>query len=263
MIPFDDSLDDDIRFDRLVDGELIAAERRQLLASLDDEPGAWRRCAMAFLEAQAWRQSMHGIQLSSDPTHDVEARPDVVDRAPIAAAAIRDELGRTERNLRRTSLVGLILAMAGCFIVAFLLGTEFRRRATTVQPAAESLAASQNTHPANTHPANTEQAITPQDGEVPVALDEVTPWGEATLLVDDEGGQEVDVPVFDLDADARQVLLENSTAALDDLVYDLRQRGFEVRQDVRWSPVDMGGGQQMYVPVGDFEITPVSRQVIP
>src|SRR3990172_4689745 len=45
---------DDILFDRLVDGELSPGERRELLASLDGRPDGWRRCALAFLEAQAW-----------------------------------------------------------------------------------------------------------------------------------------------------------------------------------------------------------------
>src|SRR5262245_7197050 len=44
---------DDVLFDRLVDGELSADERRHFLTSLDDRPDGWRRCAIAFLEAQS------------------------------------------------------------------------------------------------------------------------------------------------------------------------------------------------------------------
>ena len=47
--------------DRLVDGELSDSERRDLLLRLDDEPNGWRKCAMAFLEAQSWREAMAGI----------------------------------------------------------------------------------------------------------------------------------------------------------------------------------------------------------
>src|SRR5262245_12670555 len=49
---------DDILFDRLVDGELSSEERGRLLASLDDRPGGWRQCALAFLEAQSWRTDL-------------------------------------------------------------------------------------------------------------------------------------------------------------------------------------------------------------
>ena len=53
------SENDDALFDRLVDGELSDFERQRLLASLDDPQGVWRdqgwrRCALAFLEAQTW-----------------------------------------------------------------------------------------------------------------------------------------------------------------------------------------------------------------
>ena len=51
--------------DRLVDGELGLHERRELLAGLDDEPGAWRRCALAFLESQSWRWQLS--RMASEP----------------------------------------------------------------------------------------------------------------------------------------------------------------------------------------------------
>jgi len=41
---------------RLADGELPADERRRLLRQLDERPDGWRRCALAFLENQAFAQ---------------------------------------------------------------------------------------------------------------------------------------------------------------------------------------------------------------
>jgi len=43
--------------DRLVDGTLPDADRRRLLLCLEAEPCGWRRCALAFLEAHAWREA--------------------------------------------------------------------------------------------------------------------------------------------------------------------------------------------------------------
>ena len=43
--------------DRLVDGELNEAERASLLRAIDLQPDAWKRCALAFLEAQSWREA--------------------------------------------------------------------------------------------------------------------------------------------------------------------------------------------------------------
>ncbi len=48
----------DEELDRLVDGELTHEERRALIARLEADPDGWRRCAVAFLEAQAWREAM-------------------------------------------------------------------------------------------------------------------------------------------------------------------------------------------------------------
>lgn len=43
---------DPATLDRLVDGELRGAERAAVLALLEGSPDGWRRCALAFLEAQ-------------------------------------------------------------------------------------------------------------------------------------------------------------------------------------------------------------------
>lgn len=40
--------------DKLVDGELDEACRAELLRALDECPDGWKRCALAFLEAQSW-----------------------------------------------------------------------------------------------------------------------------------------------------------------------------------------------------------------
>ena len=45
-------------FDRLGDGELSASERRTLVARIEASPDGWKRCALAFLEAQAWREAI-------------------------------------------------------------------------------------------------------------------------------------------------------------------------------------------------------------
>ena len=52
---------DDQQFDLLVDGELSESDRHALLSSLDGSPEGWRRCALAFLEAQAWKEQMRSI----------------------------------------------------------------------------------------------------------------------------------------------------------------------------------------------------------
>lgn len=49
-------MDSESPLDRLVDGELSESDRSELLLQLEHEPEGWRRCALAFLEAQCWKQ---------------------------------------------------------------------------------------------------------------------------------------------------------------------------------------------------------------
>ena len=72
----------DAWIDRLVDGELSEADYRAVIAALDRHPAHWRRCAQAFLEAQALRGDLSqwleqddlldimGVSAASPPSHD-------------------------------------------------------------------------------------------------------------------------------------------------------------------------------------------------
>src|ERR1017187_1735563 len=55
------------QFDLLVDGELSEADRRALLLQLEHEPDGWRRCALAFLEAQCWKAELGQMAESAAP----------------------------------------------------------------------------------------------------------------------------------------------------------------------------------------------------
>lgn len=92
---------DDRRFDLLVDGELGEAARRQLLSRLDDEPGGWRRCALAFLEAQSWRQAFGAVVAGT--------KAEVPSRRPTTW-------------FRLGGPASTLLAMAASFAAALILG---------------------------------------------------------------------------------------------------------------------------------------------
>ncbi len=68
------SMDDLI--DQIVDGTLTPAQLREAIERLDREPDGWKRCTLAFLEAQCWRES---FRLVGEPKqsggHDVNFRP--------------------------------------------------------------------------------------------------------------------------------------------------------------------------------------------
>ena len=92
---------DDRRLDLLVDGELSEEDRGALLRLLDREPGGWRRCALAFLEAQAWKRELPALLDSSGEAPD-RLQP--------------------RRRWWWSRHAGTLLAMAATFLVALTLG---------------------------------------------------------------------------------------------------------------------------------------------
>src|SRR5450755_1488590 len=109
---YDDSnTSDDVLFDRLVDGELTAAERRELLSSLDGRPTGWRRCALAFLEAQTWQDQIG--RLVRDPVERSEAAPENIHQR----SAVRLVAGRP---------ITTWFALAASVMLAFTLGLALR-----------------------------------------------------------------------------------------------------------------------------------------
>ena len=115
--PVDDRpVDDDGIFDRLVDGELDEAEQRALIESLDERPDGWRRCALAFLEAQSWRRDFSGI----------------VATVTTATRAVEHRAGRAWFTQTSTWI-----AAAASFLVALGLGTLFREEVRTPESQAK------------------------------------------------------------------------------------------------------------------------------
>jgi hypothetical protein len=76
---------DDAELDRLVDGSLAEPRRRRLLLALDSTPGGWRRCALAFLEAQAWRAALCEVD-GAPPARDVAPGADITAQALVSPA---------------------------------------------------------------------------------------------------------------------------------------------------------------------------------
>src|SRR5438874_1985215 len=99
--------DSPIRLDRLVDGEVNIDEQRQLLLALEAQPDGWRRCALAYIEAQTLRQELRGIGNKLDTV-------ETGDKPQTAGSGIS-----SRHNLRW-------LAMAACFVLAFGIGTATR-----------------------------------------------------------------------------------------------------------------------------------------
>lgn len=169
--------------DRLVDGELDENERREALLAIESSPDDWRRCALAFLEAQQWTQAARSWNASQDVNR---VEPSVV--TPI----------RKDPSRRRW-----VIAAVG-LTIAFLSGFAARGRSTVQAPAADP--SPQVT--AGVDPAPRAEAI--ESDPRPAAISDYVRsqwerWGyqieqkRRLISMDLDGGRKVSVPFDDIE----------------------------------------------------------------
>jgi hypothetical protein len=243
----------DVQLDLLVDGELPDREYRRVLAALDDEPGGWRRCAWAFLEAQALQRELGELAEG--------ARPQRGDAPPLPVRSAGDRPGWP-----------LWLAMAGSFLLAFTLGTLFSRPWQVSPPPvggppdfAENVSEKETVgvpdDSAAVAPAAPERSPAIDEGgpafaEIPPSQ---TPEGVMTFVFE-EGDNEtrrVELPYYRYDE--RQALrwpTEEPELPVE-LVRALRRMGHDLRQRRQLLPVDLEDGSRVVFPVNEVEIVPV------
>jgi hypothetical protein len=94
----------DAFLDRLADGELSPAELRAAVQVLERVPDGWKRCALAFLEAQAWRESFRPMPV------------------PDAAVVVAMTTSGAAISSRRQASPWRMATAAGLAGIAFLLG---------------------------------------------------------------------------------------------------------------------------------------------
>lgn len=238
MTILDEFRRDDARvLDRLVDGELSQAERRALLAALDDEPGGWRRCALAFLEAQSWHWQLG--QLSVEPLVSVE---------PLSAHAASDV-----RPAPRTAAVSRsrwqsYLVLVASLLVAFGLGTRYppnqpiaESPAESVSPPGEELLADGAANDLlNASP-------TDDDGTRTLVL---TPAESADSAAAEKA---IRLRVNNEAADADWIAQTQSTVGAN-LWAQMEQEGWQVTRQQRLVPVDLTDGRRLIVPVEEVDL---------
>jgi hypothetical protein len=222
---------DDAMIDRLVDGELSGDERRELLAALDAQPDGWRRCALAFLEAQTWQSELKWIV------------------APVAIETTNTSVATAASAQPSRRYGGAWLAAAAALLVAFGLGRP--------------LGVGERTELDDAQLAGVEEAasIPPADiGE------ERLPTGDAvTLVVNDHRGvpQRVSVPLVE----GRRLgahFSETPHWSSPELEQQLDAKGLDFAARRRYAPMYFEQQNQripFIVPVDDAVVTPVSRPV--
>jgi hypothetical protein len=221
---------DDAMLDRLADGELSDDEYQALVRSLDAQPAGWRRCALAFLESQAWRRELGGPL--NDPAPLVQPR---------AASAFRWSW----------SWGGLMtLASAASFLLAFLLAARmFQPPGPDAGPSAGLVRGGPAERP--------DEMLAATD-----STDGHRPWGAYRIVLDTSDGQpqQIEMPIYAPD-DPRASWLFNERATMPaELILALQRMGFEVDRQRQWAPVVQNAGEPVLVPIEELRITPVSSR---
>jgi hypothetical protein len=231
---FDEHTQDDILFDRLVDGELSSADRKRLLASLDDQPGGWRRCALAFLEAQSWSEGFGEF-----------VRKPVASRAADEKSGLAAAAPAPQGNRRGA----VWLAVAAGLLAAFTLGLMWRGGGPI---------AGNNGAPTDPTIA---RVVPPPTSDSPDAAGAAA--DALTLWVRDETGnaRPLRVPLVDAGKLDQQLGLQFQTGLPSDVRSRLQDRGFDVQSKRRYAPLWLENGRPMIVPVEDTMIVPVSQSV--
>lgn len=104
--------------DLLVDGELNESQRRELLAWCEREPDGWRRCALAFLDAQSWSSVLGQMARGDSGPADRSSSDDPLWAAPSAESPVVEPPKATIAP----SWLSPALALAASVLVAFSLG---------------------------------------------------------------------------------------------------------------------------------------------
>ncbi|HEX4413897.1 MAG TPA: hypothetical protein VH107_09745, partial [Lacipirellulaceae bacterium] len=225
---------DDMLFDRLVDGELTSNERRSLLESLDEQPDGWRRCALAFLEAQSWRSGLHDFTAAKSAASSPTPR---VSRNPVAPTA--------DSKRRSVWAAAEVFAVAAALLLAFKLGGWQRSSGVPI-------AANQTSAPSN-------QLATAPPAASPMVARPAKPGDAINLWVRDDGGQmkKVRVPLVDANALDHEYGTIFQTGVPDEVRSRLKDEGYAVQSKRQYAPMWLDNGRPMVVPVEDTKIVPV------
>ncbi len=242
----------DREIDLLVDGELNDERRRELLAELDVKPGGWRRCALAFLENQCWRQTCGSIN------EDTKRQPTSPPPSPEQKTSPKSQKS-SDRQRRRPGAIaraaGALMAMGACFFFGIGLASMVWN-ADQEGHLGGSNGGTQNAAMFGATPTNA------QDGQLVHDKEVVLPGQYKTVTITDkrpDGTQRsIQLPAVEQTNIDKARLREIPSAIPPELVQAFQKAGHDVHQTRRLVPFRMNDGRRLVVPVDQLDVNYVS-----
>jgi len=241
--------------DRLVDGELSDAERRDVLAALEredcSETCGWRRLALCFVEAQSLRQDLKTISTQAQrvcrnttPTVDTAATPVEVTHRRHAHA--------TSASASR------IVVAAICCLVAFGLGRNSINTPTEIVATVPGSVRPEIVPPDRQTFAGPDATSDPDTQLMAMAAaDEAEVQQTMRLVLDDLAGslpQAVDVPVINNSNWDPLTFLEGPPSIPPVVQQELLRQGRVVHEERQLYPVLLSDGRRGVVPISDVTV---------
>jgi hypothetical protein len=232
----------DDRFDRLVDDELSEPERSRLLESLDQQPDGWRRCALAFLEAQCWREGLGDLFRRPKPPAPQETIP----------SSPTQKSGRSPAGRRWSlqSVAAMAMGLVACFLLA-VGATHYWHDGGTAGPSGGITATDMVKSGPQTAP------LVPGPSAYP---DRSTPWQMVGLPTGGDNGTMV-IPAKQRDRWDDRWMQNLPSAMPENVRQALERTGHRVLQQREVIPVQMDDGRVLFVPVEQMEIQSTQQTV--
>lgn len=252
-------LDDDRVYDLLVDGELDNDRRRALLGSLDEKPGGWRRCALAFLEAQSWGQEFRS--LSDQLGFSSKEADKSVTSVSSSAKSVPGKSSSKQKPLRKMGKTGTILGMAASFLLAMGISSLMRDIYPGGLP--NNIGIVPLTDTASMLTPNLNQIKPPtfsglSDRVGPLGLDRgnAKELHVVSLSGRDPGGKthSFGLPAVSQENLNEQWLKEMPTAIPDGVVQSFQQAGHDVKTTRQLIPFQMKDGRKLIIPVDQVDV---------
>lgn len=243
------------QLDLLVDGELGERERQELLRRMDQDPQAWRRCAIAFLEAQAWSGGVRSFltnppEVAASEMHGAEEIPPPVTPPEISLAPPQTAPGRTW--LERYFSSPMVLAAS--MLLAFALGLYFHGMLNRPGDRDAGPELDDGKYLAIEGPGNRQRgagSVIPASAGGNMSLEMEPPGSDRPIRVPIEQVTSLDDDWIDQKPDPIP----------SEVVKALERLGQTVKRQRQVIPYQLRDGRQVLVPVDDVQIVPAKGRI--
>jgi hypothetical protein len=265
-----------LELQKLVDGELPAAEQSALLNRLDRDPTSWRSVALALLEDQAFQREIRFFSKSSDSISESvlmtpplahsygrrvggEGHGDIfpVPLSPSTDVRIVSSSTRARRSLpnhwgRFALAASLLLA------VGFGVGYGSRREFFDGSNAQSNLVASDSSS------ANVAIPSSPSSLETNAMLvsDPPRPIGELKFPIGEAGPNEkqfADIPLFEVRAEHVQQAMQQQLQQIEAWNRNLQRQGYRIEWQPEMFESRLPDGRALIVPVNQWNVRSVGH----